>query len=387
MITILTDNYTPTVKYLHDSVRQTGVAVSAVVGDNATLLSAAATDANFLIYVGDFKTLIADTFGLNLLLDKQLYKNVTDYCVKIKQNLPPQHILDRLCALPEGFSPFPMTSGLQSGCFGENNKRLIFCVPHVVTAAKQLFPTYIYKTIAKVFPVNKVLTYKIFALNSRALQEKLATLDNAKYVSQQCETISPSDFRLTVTFSKIATPAVVKIYREQLLRLMGGSIYAESDSTLAAQVVKVLSELRKTVATVESLTGGMIASKIVDIEGASKVLYEGLVTYSATAKAKRLGINPFFIDKHGVVSAEVAQAMATNLFEQRGADFSLSTTGYAGPSGEKVGLTYIGVCSQRGVRVYKFEFVGDREDIRQQASNAALFLLLKTAKNEPIELV
>jgi nicotinamide-nucleotide amidase len=256
-----------------------------------------------------------------------------------------------------------------------------------VTAAKQLFPTYIYKTIAKVFPVNKVLTYKIFALNSRTLQEKLATLDNAKYVSQQCETIAPSDFRLTVTFSKIATPAVVKLYREQLLRLVGSSIYAESDSTLAAQVVKVLSELHKTVATVESLTGGMIASKIVDIEGASKVLYEGLVTYSEVAKAQRLGINPFFIDKHGVVSAEVAQAMATNLFEQSAADFSISTTGFAGPAGEKVGLTYIGVGSQRGVRVYKFEFSGDREDIRQQASNAALFLLLKTAKNEPIELV
>ena len=106
----------------------------------------------------------------------------------------------------------------------------------------------------------------------------------------------------------------------------------------------------------------------------------GIVTYSIQSKCKRLGLNPHFIDEHGVVSKQVAQAMAEGL-RKNGSDIAVSITGFAGPTAEEglpVGLCYIGISTDREVSVYQNVFAGDRNSIRAQAANMALFLIYKT---------
>ncbi len=128
------------------------------------------------------------------------------------------------------------------------------------------------------------------------------------------------------------------------------------------------------IAFAESCTGGMLTSSLVDIPDASKVLYEGVVTYSNEAKAARLGVSEKTLIKFGAVSGETAAEMAEGLLKN--ADIGVSTTGIAGPSGgtpeKPVGLVYIAVSGKNGTVVIKNNFGGDRKSVRIQTRNKAL---------------
>ena len=134
-----------------------------------------------------------------------------------------------------------------------------------------------------------------------------------------------------------------------------------------------------TVTTAESCTGGMIASRIVNVSGASEVFMEGYITYASASKEKILGVRHDTIERFGVVSAETAKEMADGARRVAEADFALSVTGIAGPSGgtidKPVGLVYIGCSSKKDTRVIRNVFDGDRDAVREQAVVHALALL------------
>lgn len=143
---------------------------------------------------------------------------------------------------------------------------------------------------------------------------------------------------------------------------------------LAETLVRELIEKGLKIAFAESCTGGMITSATVDIPDASKVLYEGAVTYSNEAKTARLGVLPETLERYGAVSAETAKEMAEGLLEN--ADVGVSVTGIAGPSGgtpeKPVGLVYIAVSGKNGTVVSKNNFSGDRKAVRIKTRNRAL---------------
>ena len=133
-------------------------------------------------------------------------------------------------------------------------------------------------------------------------------------------------------------------------------------------------------ATAESCTGGMIAAALTDIAGSSAVVERGFVTYSNAAKSELLGISPALIVARGAVSAEVAAAMAEGALAHSHTAVAVSVTGIAGPDGgspeKPVGLVWFGL-STSGETTTKHEvFSGDRADIRRQATEKALALLL-----------
>lgn len=135
-----------------------------------------------------------------------------------------------------------------------------------------------------------------------------------------------------------------------------------------------------TVATAESCTGGLIASKIVDVPGASDCFNEGYVTYSNEAKMKNLGVKDSTLTAHGAVSFETATEMANGVRKKANADFGISSTGIAGPGGgspkKPVGLVYIG-CSygNNQIKVRELNLSGDRSQVRDAAAVKALELL------------
>lgn len=135
-------------------------------------------------------------------------------------------------------------------------------------------------------------------------------------------------------------------------------------------------------ATAESCTGGLIAKTITDLPGSSEIFERGFVTYSNQSKVELLAIPEAVIDRHGAVSAEVAQAMAEGALEHSNAKIAVSCTGIAGPGGgtkeKPVGLVYIGVASRMGPpRTYEHSFSGDRDSIRKQCVDAALAHVLE----------
>jgi len=155
---------------------------------------------------------------------------------------------------------------------------------------------------------------------------------------------------------------------------------------IARLLVETLRKMNYKVTTAESCTGGLLASYIVGIDGASDVFDEGTITYSNMAKARYLGVPCDLFKAHGAVSSQVAKAMAEGAAAAARADTAISTTGIAGPTGgtddKPVGTVYIG-CFVNGETMAEHHiFKGDRTDVREQAAYRALFLLHDILSNK-----
>lgn len=148
----------------------------------------------------------------------------------------------------------------------------------------------------------------------------------------------------------------------------------------AQALITALTQLGRTVCTCESLTGGMICAALVDVPGASKVVRGGLITYQTDTKTLMAGVDADLIAHCGVVSAEVAMAMADGAREKLGTDYALSATGMASPgepNDPPAGTVYVGVASEKGVRAIRLSLAGTRQEIRRQTVDAAINALMK----------
>ena len=148
---------------------------------------------------------------------------------------------------------------------------------------------------------------------------------------------------------------------------------------LCCEIIKKLEG--KTLVTAESCTGGGIGAALTAVPGSSKVYKGGIISYTNDVKADQLGVSRELLDRVGAVSGEVAKAMAHGARKVLSADIAISVTGLAGPDGDEfgnpVGTVFIGYSDQTITDSYKFHFSGEREDVRYQALEAALKLILK----------
>ncbi len=169
------------------------------------------------------------------------------------------------------------------------------------------------------------------------------------------------------------------LHASNAARELGSRVYAEGNERLEAVVVGLLVGRRMTVTTAESVTGGLIASTLVSVPGSSDAFREGFVTYSNESKIARLGVRRETLEARGAVSEEVCREMAEGARRAAGTVFALSTTGIAGPGGEKpgkpVGLCFIGLAGPDGASVRRFEFIGGRETVRVRAAYNAIDML------------
>ena len=150
-------------------------------------------------------------------------------------------------------------------------------------------------------------------------------------------------------------------------------------------LIKLLIRKKIKISVAESCTGGLLASAITSISGASKIFNLGLITYSNQAKIKILKVNKKIIKKYGAVSHECCYAMVNNLSKISKANINVSITGIAGPRGgtkkKPVGLVYIGVKKGRKIQIIKCLFKGKKRSSIQKATvKKALNLLLRAAK-------
>ena len=155
-----------------------------------------------------------------------------------------------------------------------------------------------------------------------------------------------------------------------------------------ANLLQILIDEKITIATAESCTGGMIASHIVDVSGASAIFSQGYVTYADDAKVAMLGVNSETIATYGVVSHPVAQEMAACVRRIADTDVGISTTGVAGPFGgteeNPVGTVYIACSIGTKTITRRFHFHGSRSMIRKAATKAAFQLLEDCLKKASI---
>jgi nicotinamide-nucleotide amidase len=165
----------------------------------------------------------------------------------------------------------------------------------------------------------------------------------------------------------------------ELQEALGSSVYSADGRGLDRVLGDLIREEGWRVGTAESCTGGLLASRITDVPGSSDYFDGGVVCYSNQAKVEWLGVPRELIEAHGAVSEPVAQAMAEGVRVRAMVDVGIGITGIAGPGGgtadKPVGTVAVALVTPTAAQVRTFQFVGDREQVKFQSTQAAMNML------------
>ena len=194
--------------------------------------------------------------------------------------------------------------------------------------------------------------------------------------------------RLSIYGSGSKDEEIARVEAEmlKLKEILGDALYSEQDDSLESCIGRMLKQAGKTVSAAESCTGGLISSLFTSVPGSSEYYLGSVTSYANGVKTGVLGVSEEIIAEHGAVSMECVKAMAEGVRKLTGSDFSVATSGIAGPGGgsdeKPVGLVWIAVSSQMGTETFSLLSKGDRKrNIDRFASNA-LNILRKKIKNE-----
>jgi nicotinamide-nucleotide amidase len=221
-------------------------------------------------------------------------------------------------------------------------------------------------------------------IGESAAAEQLADLMELGRNPSVAPYASPGEVVLEITAradSEGAVQAMADDAEREIRARLGACVYGTGDDSMEAALGRALRESGKTLATAESCTGGLIASRITDVPGASDYYLQGYVTYSNGAKVSLLGVPESLLAEHGSVSEPVARAMAEGCRAASGADCAVAVTGVAGPTGgtedKPVGLVYIAVADAAGTAVARQVWPGTRSQFKMRVSQFTLNLVRK----------
>ena len=228
-----------------------------------------------------------------------------------------------------------------------------------------------------------VQLYKIYGRSETEIKEKLGDILNKNgniSIYTRKHTNEVHVLAELVEQDEETAKNTMRPVAKEIKKALGTMVYSTKEhETMEEAVVRLLIKYELTVTTAESCTGGMIASKIVNVPGASEVFNEGFITYSNKAKRKHLDVSKNTLKKYGAVSEQTVKEMALGGVFAADSDACIAVSGIAGPDGgtdeKPVGLVYIGCCIKDNVTVKECHFQGTRYEVREQAANAALDLL------------
>ena len=174
----------------------------------------------------------------------------------------------------------------------------------------------------------------------------------------------------------------------RLRPILGEAMYSDHDDTLQECIGRLLRQTGKTVSAAESCTGGTISALFTGIAGSSEYYLGSVTSYANSVKTGVLGVSPEIIETHGAVSSECVAAMAEGVRKLTGSDYSVATSGIAGPGGgsdsKPVGLVWIGVSSEAGTETFSCTFKGDRKRNMERFTSSALDILRRKILRESI---
>ena len=242
-----------------------------------------------------------------------------------------------------------------------------------------------YALLAYVAPVSLIVMLIRELVVAETVKDLLPLESKGIYLTTYC---SNNEVALVMRTAENTDPYLVNDVVLKISERFGRNIYSFSNEELETTAYKLLDMRGKKVSTVESVTGGLIASKLVSVPGMSKYFNEGLVTYSVNSKVFRLNVSPDLIEEKGVVSKDVAIAMCEGLLENPLNEIAIATTGNAGPSAEpgdeEVGVCYIAIGVKGDVKAFRHKFVGDRNYVREATAKQSLFYLVNLLKYNEI---
>jgi nicotinamide-nucleotide amidase len=383
--------------WMGEQLMELGIAVRWIttVGDDfqclKEALDIATTRADVVLLTGGLgpthddvtKKVVADFFHSKLVLDKDVLEKVKNRFAK--RGLPLTKANEEQAWVPDKAELMDNDCGTAPGFIFTQGKKCIYVMPGVPQEMKSMMARFVLPRLKsqKIVPVHK----KVLCTTGIAesfLYEKLSAYPELDKLVKIAYLPNYFGVRIRLTAEgKTDDEAMEKIDgAEKIIRRnISEYIYADRDILLEEAIAERMVQDRKTLAVAESCTGGFITNRFTNIPGSSNFFERGVVTYSNRAKTELLGVPAGLIERHGAVSAEVARAMAEGIRRLAKTDYSLSTTGIAGPTGgtdeKPVGLVFV-ACADEGKTIFEHHTFADQRLInKQRFAQAAMNLLRK----------
>jgi nicotinamide-nucleotide amidase len=363
------------------------VAATETVGDEefaiADAIKSLCARADTVIIVGGLgptpddvtREALAGAGGTLLVTDRALKQEVAK---RTHGRAPRKNV--RMARIPEGARVFPNPVGTAAGLCVEVGGTPVYALPGFPMEMEAIFQESVVPDLERRFSTAAPLPLRVLqvaGLREAEVAEKLGDLLDRS--GEPAVGVTARDGVITVTISGGGAGDRADAIRG----VLGVHVFGEGGETLAVPVLRRLLDRGLTLAVAESLTGGLLGGRIVDVPGASKGFVGGIVAYTAAMKQELLGVPKTLLDREGFVSAEVALRMARGARKQLGADVGVATTGVAGPAvdewGTPVGKGFVAVAGPKagkeGEAVRELHFGGERNAIRRRFVNAALDLV------------
>ena len=282
------------------------------------------------------KETLAEMMGIPLEMHDESLQRIKNFYVKMNKPMP--KVNEKQAMMPAGCTVLRNNHGTAPGGIIEKDGKIAIFLPGPPRELEPMFREKVFRYLrekSKEMLYSKVL--RIHGMGESAVEEKLA--DMMKHWRNP--TVAPyakddeTTLRITAKCADESDGEILIIPIETQIRaILGDAVYGTGNDSLCRIAMEELRKRKMTIAFAESCTGGMIASQLTDIPGASAVFCESVITYSNEAKIRYLSVSRDTLKKHGAVSSEVAYEMADGMKRRSLADMVVSATGIAGPEGE-----------------------------------------------------
>ena len=328
------------------------------------------------------REIVAEALGLELHQDEQALRALETFFSIRNKPMVAANLKQAL--VPTGADVLPNPNGTAPGLYlPPRINRLSNCAIFLLPGPpRELYPMFHnevaprLRSLSGCSVVASVCELKFTGIGEsdfhHGIDDQLAVISGLEY--GYCARMGEVDLRL------IGSDQVISAARELVLDKFSECLVSDDGSSLEATVIRLLRKKSKKLATAESCTGGLIANRLTNVPSCSEVFTHGWVTYANEAKMDQLHVPSEMLEKHGAVSEEVARAMAEGALKESGADYALSVTGIAGPTGgteeKPVGTAWLGLAVRGGnTQTLKVFHPRNRKDFKQAVSQSALNLL------------
>ena len=339
------------------------------------------------------KNVLAEAFGKKLVFDPESAERIRSYFTRTGRPMTENNLQQAM--LPEGCTILTNDWGTAPGCafFADGVHVIMLPGP-----PSECGPMFRFRAVPYLRALSEGViashTIKLFGIGESTMEAQLREQMNAMHNPTLAPYAKEGECELRVT-AKAATDeeaqALLRPTVEQIKALFGSKVYGVDVSCMEEVVEALLKEKGLTIGTAESCTGGLMAKRLTDLPGASRIFRGGIVSYTNEVKAGVLGVPQALLDQYGAVSAPVAQAMAEGARRALGCDIALSSTGVAGPDrddrGNEVGTMFVSIATPEGSHVRPLHLGSRpvRERLRIQTALHAFDLARRYLSSLPYE--
>ncbi|TWT40975.1 Nicotinamide-nucleotide amidohydrolase PncC [Phycisphaerae bacterium RAS1] len=363
------------------------ITVGDAAADLRDALESAARRADVILLTGGLgpteddltRFVLADIAGAPLELHAASLAQLEAFFAARKRPMPERNRIQAM--IPGGARPLPNSCGTAPGIFIELRGTPCFALPGVPFEMRVMFRDQVAAHLDGSRGVILSRRLSTYGRGESEIGDAIRDLMARGRNPEVGTTAQLGEIGIRINAAADAVQAALRLLdadEAEVRRRLGELVFGRDEETLAGAVGDLLQKRHATLATAESCTGGMIGQMLTATPGSSAYYLGGVVAYSNEAKERLLDVPRDVLDAHGAVSRPAAEAMAEGARRRFSADFAVSVTGIAGPSGGRpdkpVGLVYLGIAAAEGVAVEEYRFGEDapRDVIRERAARTAL---------------